>query len=723
MSIDDTPRSQPGVHQPHTRKRRKIHDAAISRVKGDDLVDAGKLNWQTVTLPERLEDAEGFYGLEEIDDVEVIKTINGKHVQFKSHQVNGASDKASKPELGDEWTGFDDEIVKPTPKKTKISTTKPKKPVHEKSNRKDGQDLQANVGFHLLAEEDEVDGTEISAWSSVQLSDDISASIARLGFSKPTAIQSSAIPSIRQGHDVIGKAVTGSGKTLAFGIPIIEKWLEVDRISGRSALTALILAPTRELAHQLNQHLKALCDHLPKSPGFATVTGGLSVEKQRRLLKDADILIATPGRLWEVISESDELLQRLKGIDFLVIDEADRLLSEGHFQEVESIFDAMTRQTITGEQPARTLEPTWQTLVFSATFNKSLHHKLVNRVKKTTKDLLTNDRSMEYLLQKLPFREAKPIFIDANPTSQMVSTLNETIIECGNMEKDLYTYTLLLQNRQSRTLLFANSISAVRRLTTLLQTLSIPAHALSGPMAQRSRLRALEKFSSTPKSVLVATDIAARGLDIPAIDLVLHYHVPHTADTYVHRSGRTARADNPGRSILLCSPDEVSAVTRLIAQVHHNDASDNNDAESSKRRTPQISFLPPTLTTRLLPRLTLAAKITTHTLSKSITSSSQSWLRTAAAALDVDYSSEDFAAEEARTTRGRGKANARKRKEEAENVGLEEVGRWKEELKGLLRRRVNLGVSERYLAGMVGEGRVDIEALLEGEEGDVFLGG
>ena len=443
------------------------------------------------------------------------------------------------------------------------------------------------------------------------------------------------------------------------------------------------------------------------------------------LLKDADILIATPGRLWEVVSESDDLLQRLKGIDFLVIDEADRLLSEGHFKEVESIFDAMTRQTISGEQPAQALEPTWQTLVFSATFNKDLHHKLANR-RKNTKGPLSNDRSMEYLLQKLPFREEKPVFIDANPASQMVSALNETIIECGNMEKDLYTYTLLLQNRQCRTLLFANSISAVRRLTTLLQTLSIPAHALSGPMAQRSRLRALEKFSSTPKSVLVATDVAARGLDIPSIDLVLHYHVPHTADTYVHRSGRTARADNPGRSILLCSPDEVSAVTRLIAQVHHNDISDNNDTE---RKTPQITTLPPTITTRLLPRVSLAVKITTATLSKSTQNSSQSWLRTAAAALDVDYSSSDFAAEEARTTRGRGKANARKRKETAEQVGPEEVKRWKEELKGMLGRRVNLGVSERYLAGMVGEGRVDIEALLaeneveSGEGKGVFLGG
>ena len=522
---------------------------------------------------------------------------------------------------------------------------------------------------------------------------------------------------------LLAKQSQAQARPLAFGIPIIEKWLEAGHKSGQSALTALILAPTRELAHQLHQHLKALCDHLPKSPRFATVTGGLSVEKQRRLLKDADILIATPGRLWEVVSESDDLLQRLKGINFLVIDEADRLLSEGHFKEVESIYDAMTRQTISGEQPAQALEPTWQTLVFSATFNKDLHHKLANR-RKNTKGPLSNDRSMEYLLQKLPFREEKPVFIDANPTSQMVSTLNETIIECGNMEKDLYTYTLLLQNRQCRTLLFANSISAVRRLTTLLQTLSIPAHALSGPMAQRSRLRALEKFSSTARSVLVATDVAARGLDIPSIDLVLHFHVPHTADTYVHRSGRTARADNPGRSILLCSPDEVSAVTRLIAQVHHNDTSN----DETRRNTPQIATLPSTITTRLLPRVSLATKITTAALSKSTQNSSQSWLRTAAAALDVDYSSDEFAAEEARTTRGRGKANARRRKETAEQVGPEDVKRWKEELKGMLGRRVNLGVSERYLAGMVGEGRVDIEALLaeneveNGEGKGVFLG-
>ncbi|KAH0128206.1 P-loop containing nucleoside triphosphate hydrolase protein, partial [Aureobasidium melanogenum] len=187
--------------------------------------------------------------------------------------------------------------------------------------------------------------------------------------------------------------------------------------------------------------------------------------------------------------------------------------------------------------------------------------------------------SMEYLLKKLNFREEKPKFVDVNPITQMASGLKEGMVECGGTEKDLYLYALLLLHPNARTIVFCNSISAVRRLTPFLQNLQLPVHALHSSMAQKARLRAIERFTSNNQnktnhkgSILLATDVAARGLDIPNVNLVIHYHLPRAADNYVHRSGRTARAGETGFSILICGPEEVAGVRRLIAKVHASSA-------------------------------------------------------------------------------------------------------------------------------------------------------
>ena len=236
-------------------------------------------------------------------------------------------------------------------------------------------------------------------------------------------------------------------------------------------------------------------------------------------------------------------------------------------------------------------------------------------------------------------------------------------------------------------------------------------------MPQKARLRSLERFSSpetgsTTGSILIATDVAARGLDIKDIALVIHYHVPRSADAYVHRSGRTARATQTGRSILLSAPDETLGVQRLIAKVHAR-------ASASKRRGPIRSLhLDRTLLDRLRPRVALAKRIADSLLAKEKTGKEDDWLRTAASDLGVDYDSEEFAA-----TSERGKGQARKKKErEASKLSKGEVRALRGELKALLARRVNVGVSERYVAG----GRVDVAELLErGVDGNVeglFLG-
>ena len=251
---------------------------------------------------------------------------------------------------------------------------------------------------------------------------------------------------------MIGKASTGSGKTLAFGIPILEYYLntrdeeEQDVRDGSKArkrpLIALILSPTRELAHQLSAHLSDLCSTATTTgPIIATVTGGLSMHKQQRLLAKADIIIGTPGRLWEIISDSHDLASRLKRIKYMVVDEADRLLSEGHFKEVEEILNTLDRadpdHAKESEDGDEVPDPKTerQILVFSATFQKDLQQKLAGKNKHAGNELMGKQESMEYLLKKLNFREDKPKFIDVNPVSQMASGLKEGIIECPGLDK------------------------------------------------------------------------------------------------------------------------------------------------------------------------------------------------------------------------------------------------------------------------------------------------
>lgn len=299
----------------------------------------------------------------------------------------------------------------------------------------------------------------VSAWQGLNLSSCTLSSIASLGFSNPTPIQESAIPEILSGHDVVGKAVTGSGKTLAFGIPILEYYYEsrgyhVQKMNPatkhKHPPVALILSPTRELAHQLCIHLTELCSLSSNScPSIATVTGGLSLHKQRRLLQNADVIIGTPGRLWEVMQGDEELARWIKMLKFLVIDEADRLLSEGHFHEVEEILNALDRTDVNTKFDASDKEEgekvnQRQTLVFSATFQKDLRQNLVGKGK-SLGGLMNKEESMEYLFKKLNFRERKPKFIDVDPVTQMASGLKEGILECGGLEK-VYLLPYLYKN-------------------------------------------------------------------------------------------------------------------------------------------------------------------------------------------------------------------------------------------------------------------------------------
>ena len=520
---------------------------------------------------------------------------------------------------------------------------------------------------------------------------------------------------------------------MAFGIPILEHFLNQgeeaissSRQSQHADPLALILSPTRELAHQISSHLNDLCSGVPRtSPRIVTVTGGLSAHKQQRQLSTADIIIATPGRFWETISQSQDQLDKIKKIKYLVVDEADRLLSEGHFQEVEEILNSLDREVDQSkgsssdqDEQLESSSPKSQrqTLVFSATFHKELQQKLAGKGKSRRR--VSKEQSMEYLLQKLNFREDPPTFIDVNPVSQMAANLKEGIVECPALEKDLYLYALLLHPPPQRTLIFTNSISSVRRLQPFLTLLNVPSLALHSQMPQKSRLRSVERFSSSthPARVLIATDVAARGLDIPSVQLVVHYHVPRAADSYVHRSGRTARAGLDGKSVLLCAPEEVKGVRGLVARVHAKSTAEEGKKGKFYMRTAELDR---TLVERLKPRASLAKKISEAGLVGEKRKIEEDWIKTAREELGVESGdSEDGILEFGGKGGGRGRGKGRREREDkAGALSKSELRALRAELKNLLGKRVNVGVSEKYLTA----GGVDVEAFLEGDGGD-FLG-
>ncbi|KAF4121424.1 ATP-dependent RNA helicase DDX24/MAK5 [Geosmithia morbida] len=729
-------------------------------------VDANALAWKSV-------DEDIFGCLQVIDNVSVVK--NGNKVEFL---VKEGETKADADTNGDDkgeedyFEGFSDndndneqeaepvegegqnkkktntktDVVEERPgkKKNKEETkaketgTEEKTPaIKEKKKKQQQQDAQLQdshrVGgnaFSALQYHDNDDSEmDMAPWVQLGLSPPLLSALAGLKFAKPTKIQKRAIPDILSGESVIGKAQTGSGKTLAFGIPIVERWLELAegrteqdferrKDEGTHQPLALVMSPTRELAKQIGDHIKAVCDRLPSSAPFVCViTGGLSIQKQRRQLARADIVIGTPGRLWEVLEGDSKLQDVFSKIRFLVVDEADRLFKAGQFKEAEDVIGALDRNSPADDEDSGSDDDGdedsnhRQTLVFSATFDKELQTKLSGPRKTGPKKNGKggDDGQMGYLMKSLRFR-SEPKFIDVDPVRQMAEKLKEGLIECGAMEKDLYLYTALILNPKRRILVFANSISAVRRLTPFLQNLNLNALPLHSQMIQKARLRSLERFTAATKSsILVATDVAARGLDIPEVDMVLHYHVPRAADTYVHRSGRTARAEREGVSVMLCSPDEVLPTRRLAGKVH---------AEAARKHVIQTLPIDRKIVSRLKPRTDLAKKLADAVLAKEKAHGDDSFMRSAAEDLGVIYDSDEVDSRQL----GYGRGGGRKKKEQAASgLSKAEMRAMRAQLRHELSQRVNLGVSERYITG----GRVDVAALLrERESGNasIFLG-
>ncbi|GAA5941103.1 ATP-dependent RNA helicase [Sporobolomyces koalae] len=546
-------------------------------------------------------------------------------------------------------------------------------------------------------------------------------------------------------RDVVGVAQTGSGKTYAYGLPILSHILrQATAVADRSnsptpsedsedldpypptRLAALILCPTRELALQVRASLFSVAVRtLPLLPpteansklaeedprrrqkgklvNIVALTGGMSVDKQKRQLeKGADIIVATPGRLWDLIGESDELVREIKGMKFLVIDEADRMIENGHFAELDNIVRLTKRKGVENEASfvddfagARVntdLIPSredMRTFVFSATMSKELQRNVKRKPgwkrwvpKGVDEDSMS---SLDDLLDKLDFRDPNPEIIDLTPEHGLVETLKECKVECLVGEKDIYLYHFLLRY-PARTIVFLASIDGIRRLNPLLDLLGLNVIPIHSGMQQRQRLKALDRFKSSPTAILLATDVAARGLDIPSVSHVVHYQLPRSADTYVHRSGRTARAGQTGLALQIVAPEEKNTQRMLMAGL----------GKSVDLPALPVDF---SIFDQLKKRVELAKKIDAAQHRATKEAHDDKWLRDAAEAMEIDLDEDEYDFDndspQVRTKRERNKA-------------LAEARQLKSQLRDMLSKPLMMrGVSAKYLTGRNTVGLID----------------
>jgi superfamily II DNA/RNA helicase len=363
------------------------------------------------------------------------------------------------------------------------------------------------------------------SFSSLGLIDQIAGTLATLGYSTPTPVQLQAIPAVLAGRDVMAAAQTGTGKTAGFALPLIQRLVMKGQLAPNGA-RALVLVPTRELAEQVHDSVKAYGAGLPLRTMVAY--GGVSINPQMMYLrKGVDLLVATPGRLLDLHRQN---ALKLNGVTMLVLDEADRMLDLGFSRELDQILAALPK--------------TRQTLLFSATFSDPIR-ALANR--------LLRD----------------PAKIETAPRNTTVKAIKQWVVPVDKKRKPELFLHLLKQNGWSQVLAFVKTRRGVDELVELLAARRIDADSIHGDKPQPARLRALERFKAGEVRILVATDVAARGLDIDDLPVVVNVDLPIVAEDYVHRTGRTGRAGASGEAVSLVCADEVNqlaAIEQLTGQ-------------------------------------------------------------------------------------------------------------------------------------------------------------
>ncbi|TNJ44021.1 DEAD/DEAH box helicase [Phaeobacter sp. B1627] len=354
----------------------------------------------------------------------------------------------------------------------------------------------------------------MTEFSTMDLPAQLLTRVTEMGFKDPTPIQAHAIPHALQGKDVLGLAQTGTGKTAAFGIPLVAQMLEYGQKPAAKTVRGLILAPTRELANQIAETLKGLTDGTPLKTGL--VVGGVSINPQiARIARGTDILVATPGRLLDIL---DRRALDLGSCDFLVLDEADQMLDLGFIHALRKIAALLPEER--------------QTMLFSATMPKQM-----------------NEIANAYL--------KSPVRVEVTPPGKPAAKVTQSVHFIAKAEKLKLLKEQLATHEGERTLVFGRTKHGMEKLMKVLEKSGFKAAAIHGNKSQGQRERALRAFKSGEITVLVATDVAARGLDIPDVKYVYNYELPNVPDAYVHRIGRTARAGKDGQAVAFCAPDEI----------------------------------------------------------------------------------------------------------------------------------------------------------------------
>lgn len=351
------------------------------------------------------------------------------------------------------------------------------------------------------------------SFKSLGLSDALLKAISKKGYDKPSAIQEKSIPLVLEQKDLLASAQTGSGKTASFALPILQLLSDQPSLR-RRPIRALVLTPTRELAAQVQKEFQDYSIHTDLRS--TVVFGGVGVNPQIKALRSGvDILVATPGRLLD-LEEQNAL--SLSKVEILVLDEADRMLDMGFLRDIKRVLALL---------PARR-----QNLLFSATFSPDIK-KLAN----------------EFLHH--------PVLVEATPQNTTVEKIDQTIYRVDKAQKADLLIKLISDGKWPQVLVFTRTKHGANRLSERLNKSKISSAAIHGNKSQGARTKALSGFKDGKVRVLVATDIAARGLDIPLLPHVINYELPNIPEDYVHRIGRTGRAGASGEAISLVSLDEV----------------------------------------------------------------------------------------------------------------------------------------------------------------------
>jgi ATP-dependent RNA helicase RhlE len=365
----------------------------------------------------------------------------------------------------------------------------------------------------------------MSNFESLGLSKQLLQSVKKEGYTAPTPVQEQAIPLLLKGHDVLGVAQTGTGKTAAFALPVLQI-LARKEIKGRRKIRTLVLTPTRELAAQINERFAAYSEHL--SIYHQVIFGGVSQKPQvKSLRRGIDILVATPGRLLDLIEQG---FIDLENIEFFVLDEADRMLDMGFIRDIKKVIKLLPKKR--------------QNLLFSATMPSSIAD-LANS--------FLNDAVM----------------IDLSPEEITVERIEQSVMFVEKQNKINLIINIINENRVKRGIIFTRTKHGANRLVKKLDRSGIESAAIHGNKSQGARTRALAAFRNGDIPLLVATDIASRGIDIEGVTHVFNYDLPNEPESYVHRIGRTARAGRSGVAYAFCDESEsgyLVGIQRLIGK-------------------------------------------------------------------------------------------------------------------------------------------------------------